>query len=102
MHFLHSLIQEATDIEIVNIVNYNNNTSVTTSSAVNSKENIHFRNSQSKNNISDKYSLSNKSSKDLGSNKSNSDSDVLQKSHCDHRQNKAFIAIVSFCMLTYA
>lgn len=70
---------------------------------INKKKNLHFWNSQSENNISDKYSLNNKSSDGLGSNKSvDFDLDVIQKDHCDCYGNKAFIATVNFYILVYA
>lgn len=100
--FLHSLIWEAADVKIVNSANYDSNTSATTFFAANSKEYLHFWNSQSKNNVFDKYSSTDESSEGLGSNEANSDPDVVQKSHRDRRQNKALIAILSFCMLAYA
>lgn len=40
--FLHSLIQEAVGVEIVNTTDYDSDTSATTFSAINSKENLYF------------------------------------------------------------
>ncbi len=100
--FLHSLIREAAGIEIVNTADCNSDTSATTSSSANSKENLHFRNSQSENDVSDKYSSSDESSRGFGSDKSDSDSDAVQKGHRDRRRNKALIFTVSFCMLADA
>lgn len=77
MHFLHSLIRKAAGVKVVNTANCDSGTSVTISSMVNSKENLHFRNSQSKNNVSDKYSSSNESSKGLGSDECDSNLDVV-------------------------
>ncbi len=99
--FLHFLIQEAAGVEIVNTANCDSDTSATTSSAANSEENLYFRNSQSENDVSDEYSSGNESSGGLGSDKSDSDPDVVQKGHRDRRRNKALIATVSFCMLAY-
>ncbi len=100
--FLHSLIREAAGVEIVNTADCDSDTSATTYFAANSKENLHFRNSQSENNISDQYNSSNESNGGLGSDESDSDPDVVQKGHRDRRQNKTLIATVSFGMLAYA
>lgn len=100
--FLHFLIWEVVGVKIINTADYNSDTSATTPFATNNKKNLHFRNSQDKNDISNKYSSSDESTEDLGSDKSDFNPDEIQKNHYDCYQNKVFITIMSLYMLIYA
>lgn len=82
--FLHSLNQEIVDIKIVNIANCDHNISLNTLSTANNKEKLNFWNNENKNNDFDKYSSSDKLNEGLCNNKSDSDSDILLKGHCNY------------------
>ena len=104
--FLYSLIRKASDVKKVNAINSDKNMSATTLLVTNNKEDRQFQFSQreskrGKNNTANKFNSNEDSSESCNSSDSNSDLDVIRKSYHNCHWNKAFIAIISFCMMAY-
>lgn len=113
--FFHFLIRKSSRIQKVDTTNSDKNTFNITFLAAKSREDCHCQCSRrenqekniysqhiwSKNNIANKYSSDNDSNEGFDSNDSNSNLNAILKEQRNCCQNKALIAIISFCIIAY-